>query len=175
MLFSSEGEKDSLINNKKKVVDIFWVCSLGFLALKQLDTKNNPLNVYLNRKYQINKVDIENSDDYSDFVISIKLLYESGLINSVQWIKFLNYMASLKSSNYNNPNYSEFFSIVNNIPMSKIMPNSFLVGDIKRFMNGSIEEDDLVAKIHTYNMNYNVSYDFFRYSTMLRSKFYGEN
>lgn len=174
-IYTTDKEKISLIRNKKKLIDTFWVCLIGFLGLRLIAPEQKYLEIYLKKYYLIDRINLEESDVYSDFVLGIKLLWEADLITDITWIKFIAWMKKIKKSGYTRTHRATLRKILSEVPFSKIVPNNYIFGDVKRFLAHSVTFEEILPKFYHFNIQQGLSYDFHKFANIVRKEMYGEN
>ena len=157
-IFKDAAEKAELLTDEEKIKDLFWICTLGILALQAEPRKHIRLRKFLK---DIDKTRINNiNDEAHDMAVMTKIAYDKGLLPNTFVMEFTKLLFILKTNPQTDLDESKIRDLFNKIIWTKMIPSPRIRSETKDFLEGKISIKDLVVPYYYFAKYSKIAQDF---------------
>ena len=158
-LWASQQEQDDLISkNPQLVKDLFWINTLGLLAIQKAHGKRPYLIKYFK---QLDKARIKSmGDDVHDMAAATKLAYKAGFLQDSFLNEFTKLLFILKTKPNTDIDEQKVKDLFNKIVFSRIIPSPKIKTITQNFLDGKATLADVVLPYFTFSKYQKISKDY---------------
>ncbi len=144
-LYTDAASKADILKDPKNVATIFWINTLGFMAIYKNFAKSGKFKGYMKG---IDKTRIDSIDDTShDVASALKLANEAKLLTPMFTMEFTKLLYILKTKTNVALDEVALRGIFNKLSFDKIRPDSRIAGEVKEWLEGTKTLDDIVFSL----------------------------
>lgn len=152
-LYSNLQQKKKYYSSPELYINGFWVSLLGIIGIRIIKPTSTPLKQLLDRNYTtlLYTQDSFVDDTLPDYLISIKVLRELGVINVEQTRRLFTQLDKFRTTGFRNIHQGNLRNALKLLPIYKLRPNSFIADSVYDFLSGKTDLEFVTNRLFIYN------------------------